>query len=292
MSGEDTLVVLVNYKTQSEIKQLISGPLDDLPVDVVIVDNFTDSGLRTWAVENGVKYIDSGGNVGYSRGNNQGIEYGIGDYEYFFVLNPDTKIIDEDVFSELTKAIRENPETGIVSPSIIDQHGVRYTLPSKPEKALRKMGVLPELPKDSEHLKQVDHVPGSAMMISKDVIEEIGYLDESFFLYVEDTEYCYRARQAGIGVATHIDTEVLHYSSESGQKFEKDYQIYYRSRNRYLLARERFDIPGSLIYSAVITSLLVRDVVNIVSNSEFDLIKPLILGVFDGITNQSGRTRY
>ena len=210
-----TAIIIVNYNSVEDIKRLYDDYIKNIGEDFIVVDNNSSPDLKGWCDTVDVKYIDTGANMGYAGGNNRGINNKIDSYDYFWILNPDTNIIDLDVLDSLITTMGKYSNLGIVVPTIVDQNREQYNLPSRFEDILRKVNILPKLPENNSDLIYTDHVPGSAILLRKDMIREIGLLDERFFLYVEETEYCYRARQHGYHVAIHRRSQIMHQSPES-----------------------------------------------------------------------------
>jgi GT2 family glycosyltransferase len=109
---------------------------------------------------------------------------------------------------------------------------------------------------DENEVTEVEAVSGSCMMIRKALVEEIGYLDEKFFAYQEDADFCFRAREAGWRVFYVPQAQVFHYGGEGGSRVEVYRSIYQWHRSYYLyyrkhLAKEHFIFFNWLIYSLV-----------------------------------------
>lgn len=286
-----TAIITVNYNSVGDIKRLYNDYIKDIGEDFIVVDNNSNSDLQEWCDTVDVKYIDTGKNIGYAGGNNHGINDKIDSYDYFWILNPDTDIIDIDVLNSLTTIMEKYPNLGIVVPTIMDQNREKYDLPSRFEGILRKANILTELPENNDDLIYTDHVPGSAILLRRDMIQEIGLLDERFFLYVEETEYCYRARQHGYHVAIHRGSQIMHQNPESESNYKESYRVYYQSRNRFLLARMRFSLPKRLLYYCALVGFYGYEAVDIAKNNT-SLFLPMILGIIDGIVGNYGRRRY
>jgi GT2 family glycosyltransferase len=188
--------------------------------------------------------IENQENVGFSKANNQGIRIANGDY--VLLLNPDT-VVEEDTITKCLDYLDTNLKAGALGVKMIDGKG-QYLPESKrglptPEVALYKMIGLNKLfPKSKRFGKyhmgfigenqvaEVDVLAGAFMMLRKDVLDEVGLLDESFFMYGEDIDLSYRITQSGYTNIYFPETSIIHYKGESTRKMSVNYVfIFYRA---------------------------------------------------------------
>lgn len=233
----DVSVIIVTYNSRA-----VLGPcLESLKrqtlfrqTEVLVVDNASSDGtpelIRTeypW-----VELVRGSENVGYSRGVNLGIRRAQGDY--LLVLNPDT-VVQEDSIAKLVDFMNGAPNAGIVGPKLIFHDGnLQYScrrfynwkvlvLRRTPLGKIFKnsKAVSDHLMQDFDHesTKDVDWILGACMMVRRKAVESVGLMDERFFLYFEDVDWCYRMRQKGWTVYYHPDSVVVHnYARDSAQK--------------------------------------------------------------------------
>jgi GT2 family glycosyltransferase len=128
------------------------------------------------------------------------------------------------------------------------------------------------MPEDQTHL--VAGVSGSCMMIRREVIDQIGYLDESFFAYQEDADYCLRTRQAGWKVYYYPEAQIIHYGSLGGSRVEpyrsiiewhKSYYLYYQNN----FAKDYFFLFNWLYYLAMLLKLVISLGLNLIRREKF-----------------------
>lgn len=190
--------------------------------DIIVVDNCSsDKTVETLTRDYpDITLIRLPVNTGFAGGNNVGMKAAVEKgYDALFLLNIDT-IIDEDFIHPCLKVLKEHPDIGVVGPVVIDAyqdsviqceggriHAIRANFPyrNRGQRFDRR-----------EEIVDVGYVLGAAMMIRREVIERIGYLDEDYFpAYVEEADFCYRAHQTGYRSVIHRGSAVRHIGEQS-----------------------------------------------------------------------------
>ncbi len=169
-------------------------------------------------------FIQAGGNSGFPAGNNTGMRYGLlkGDGDYYWVLNNDT-VVKEDTLGELVKLAEEGSENGITGSKLLFYHKPGYVQTIGNEKVSWKgigTGRFDGV-KDSEDLCGVIEtrsIIGASMLVKREVIEEIGLMDENYFMYHEESDWCTRARRAGFRLLVNCRSVVLHKEGASTER--------------------------------------------------------------------------
>ncbi|HPR34583.1 MAG TPA: glycosyltransferase family 2 protein [Anaerolineaceae bacterium] len=257
----------------ASIEQYSSG----LTYEVIVVDNGSTDGTTDWIKEHHpeISLTRNQANLGFTRGNNQAMEMAKGDF--ILLLNPDT-FLTEDCFGPQLDFLRENPDIGITIPKVLNADG-SFQQQSRRGDArpievfgyFLKLGKLfPQnkafngylqswLPEDE--VAEVKAVSGSCMFIKREVYEKIGGLDERFFAYQEDSDYCLRARQAGWKVMYVPLSSIIHYAGEGGSKNNPYHSIFQWHRSYYLyyrkhFSREHFFLFNWFYYLVMIAKLL------------------------------------
>lgn len=181
--------------------------------EIIVIDNASEDGTAS-AVESQfpeVYLIRNTENVWFCKANNSGIRKALeGDADYIFLLNDDC-VVDPPALYELVKVAEEDKEVGIVgatvylyeNPAVIGFTGRRLN---------RWLSTTISVSKSEERkdVCVVDHVAGCSMLIKKEVIDKIGLLDEKFFAYFEDLDFCVRAQSAGYKVVYTRKAKVWH----------------------------------------------------------------------------------
>jgi hypothetical protein len=193
-----------------------------------------------------VKVLAQVENVGFSRGNNIGLSQAQG--RHILLLNPDTEIIGS-ALTDMLVYLDGHPAVGIVGPRTRSSDGstqsTRRRFPTlataffestwlqayAPRAVVRRYYV-EDYPDDAE--TQVDWVQGSALMLRRAVYEQIGGLDEGYFMFSEELDWCRRARDAGWQVVYLGSAEILHYGGKSTDQVVAQRHIYFQeSKLRY-----------------------------------------------------------
>lgn len=179
-----------------------------------------------------VNLVENSSNLGFSRAANKGIRESTG--RYVLLLNPDTRILPGSL-EELVGFMDRHPETGIGGAKLLYPDGSlqlscrrfprysfllfgRESLLSRlfPKNRFSREYMLMDL--DYDEVQEVDLVAGAAMMVRRSLLEEIGYLDEDFFLFAEDTDLCFRAKNSGWKVYFIPQARIVHYLGASVSK--------------------------------------------------------------------------
>ncbi len=252
-------VVIINYKTADLTIDCLKSLLAEMNVGdtgVVVVDNNSGDDsvevLRNWLKQHDigkiVTLVESPTNSGFSGGNNIGIS--AMEAEYYLLLNSDT-IIRKHAISNLLESAQKHPEAGLISPRLewLDatpqESCFRYPTPtselidaaaSGPVTRLFKTRVVALKVSDSPVFPQWTSF--ACVLIKADVIKQVGLLDEGFFMYYEDVEFCYRAQKAGWRILHTPAARVVHLrggSSSVKSRARENKRLpryYYASRSR------------------------------------------------------------
>ena len=241
-------VIVLNYNGFSDTLECITSLLKSIPPEtleyqIVVVDNHsTDNSylMLQESLPDSVIILDSKRNGGYAYGNNIGIRYAI-DHgaDYICILNNDT-IITSDFLSPCIDELRNNNTIAFISPMLMNYYdnlvqntgGTISMIRGKstetnknvPERTILK-GIIP-----------CDIVYGAAMLFNSSLIHSIGFLPENYFLFYEETEWCYKAKQAGLTNCINTKTQIIHKKSES-LKSMSEMQCYLMERNRTLFVK-------------------------------------------------------
>ena len=242
MSEPCVFIVILNTNRKQDtleaLASIFAGAYKNL--QVIVLDNQSTDG-SVEAVRAGypqVQLLNLEKNLGYAGNNNVGIEAAMQQgADWVLVLNEDT-ILDPDCLTRLVEAGEADERTGIVGPLVYHHN--------EPE-VIQSAGVWLDFVWRSIHIgqnepdrgqytdpRQVDAISGCAILVRRQVIEQVGSLDERFFYYWEETEWCVRARKAGWRVV-HVPKAKLWHKG-----VQRDYKpslsvSYYNTRNRFLL---------------------------------------------------------
>ncbi len=238
------LVSIVNYKvseyTKGAIRSLLESVEDAGFFKVCVIDNDSQDGsfeiLRDYVSERGwtetVRVIAAPKNGGFSYGNNLALLSSVEDGfvpDYLYLLNPDTEICPGAIANMLF-FMDENPRIGIAGSCVLNEDGTQrpsawrfHSMLGELERTARTGPISRLLSKATmslpslEHAGPVDWVSGAGMMVRREVIEDAGLMDEGFFLYYEETDWCLRALRAGWPTWFNPDSKITHFVGKCTQ---------------------------------------------------------------------------
>ncbi|AFI84247.2 family 2 glycosyl transferase [Methylophaga nitratireducenticrescens] len=255
----DLLIVIINYKTPEmtcDCLASLSPEIANLNIHVVVVDNDSKDDsvkqIQSWMDKNNaeqVHLIPSEFNGGFAFGNNLGLSFI--NARYYLLLNSDT-VVRKGAIETLLETIKTNESAGIVSPRLewLDgkpqQSCFNMHTPVSEFLSAAKTGFFSKLFKKYVVAKPLEHTSSysdwtsfACVMIRQEVFKQIGLMDEGFFMYFEDAEFCHRARKAGWKILNNPEAHVVHLRGGSSP-VKKQTQLrkrlplyYYESRSRY-----------------------------------------------------------
>ncbi len=255
-------ILIVNYKTTELTLSCIRSIYDFSPAclyEIVLVDNGSNDDISAQIGEQfpEVRFIETGGNVGFSRANNLGIHNSRG--EFVVLLNSDTALI-EPIWDAMIDFMRQQTELGVIGCREVDGDG-NFQLscghfPNFQNEIIRKImhyrlsindhKVRDYLDGKFSNLSVVDWVSGSCMMIRRKALEDVGLLDEQFFMYFEDIDFCRRVRDKGWGVRYFPGATICHYGGRSARHNLLHVLVEYRKSQAYF-TRKYYGKLGSLL---------------------------------------------
>lgn len=248
-------IIVLNWNGKEDTVKCLES-LQKIPhVQIILVDNGSTDGsqshFKTHFPE--CTLIETGENLGYAGGNNVGIEYGLKQgLEFFLILNNDT-IVDPDIVHAFLEEFKEYPNAGILGgkiylmsePKRLDHLGGRWN-----SKDL-KFDYVGYRELDDRKLwddpLELDYVCGAAIMVRREVFEKIGLFESQFFLFWEETDFCFRAKRAGFSVMSCPKALVWHKVSASFTG-GKPHAAYFFWRNRLFWIERNFSGARRMLY--------------------------------------------
>jgi GT2 family glycosyltransferase len=234
-------------------------------VEIIVVDNNSSDGSRDYFEGKfpTVSFIWNSENVGFAKANNQAIRICNGDY--ILLLNPDT-VVGEHVLSRVVSFMDSHPNAGAAGVKMINGGGIflpesKRGFPSPWTSFCKIFGLSKLFPRsqmfgkyhliylNENEIHEVDILCGAFMMIRSDVLDKIGLLDESFFMYGEDIDLSYRIALAGYK-NYYIPEKIIHYKGESTRKDTMRYvKIFYYAM--YIFFQKHYPRSG-FFYSMLV----------------------------------------
>ncbi|MCX7834182.1 MAG: glycosyltransferase [Ignavibacteria bacterium] len=239
----DVSVIIVNYNVKDILDNCIASIYKsnntNLNIEIFVVDNNSIDGSQKLIKEKypEVKLIVNKENIGFSKANNIALKQATG--KYILILNPDT-VLEEGTFQKLIGFIKNNPNTGVVTSKLIKANGeldgaCKRSFPTLSVAIPRMLGLSKLFPKskifgkynltylDENQTYEVDSVCGAFMFIPKEVLDEVGFFDEDYFMYGEDIDLCYRIKKTGRKIFYYPEITTIHLKGESTRKTKLSY---------------------------------------------------------------------
>lgn len=262
----DLSIIIVNWK----VRELLGGCLNSIfsrlkgqEFEVIVVDNASEDGsvemIKRKFPE--VKLIINNENLGFAKACNQGIKIAQG--KYLFFLNPDCQVTD-NTYEKIIDFMESHPEVGVGGCYLYYPDGRTqtsfYRFTSLTTLLGRALLLYSFLPKNSLTApfffdcfmknKSIERVCGGAMVVRREAFEEVGLFDESFFLYYEDEDLCYRMKQKGWKIAPIPNTKIIHHHNQSGKKNIRK-AIFSGYQSQFLFYRKFHHHPKVMIFRMI-----------------------------------------
>jgi len=227
-------IVIVNWNTRNLLLRCIGSILDggcSVPCEIIVVDNASADGSvdAVRSAYPNVTVIANDRNLGFASANNVGFARASG--ESILLLNPDT-IVSEKAADKLVAFLEAHSDVGIVGPLIVGQDGCPQIssfgiAPSLREAflhAIRIWRIAPKsrlarqflmIPREPEDWIYTRHLLGACMLVRRRVIDQTNGFDERFFLFLEETDLCYRTQQMGWRIAYYVGARITHLGEQS-----------------------------------------------------------------------------
>lgn len=298
MTNPKVGVVIVNYNgeryTSTCVRSVLKSSYENYLV--IVVDNASsDNSVRLLEEEFNSKIviIKNEKNLGFSAANNIGIKYALeNECEYVILLNNDTEI-DKDLIKNMVKASIEN-NNAIITPKIY-----YYDSPNKIwsaggslnwKKGLSFHYGVNKIDKGQFDVrKEIDFATGCCILIHKSVFDKIGFLAEEYFLYYEDTDFCVRAKMAGIKILYEPSAKLWHKVSSTVGGEESLITLYYSNRNR-LYFNNKFNKKNKFYYlSYFFVTRMVKFLIWLIKGQK-DKIRIVLKAIRDYRNNKMGYT--
>ncbi|MFC1649241.1 glycosyltransferase family 2 protein [Patescibacteria group bacterium] len=249
----DLSIIIVNYNTLEITRDCIESVLKTtsrIDLEIILVDNGSTDGSKVYFTElakkiEKVKYIYNTSNLGFSRANNIGLKNSIGDFT--LLLNSDT-LVKKGSIKKLLDFAKSRDEVGVVGARLLNEDGSTqkscFYFPTL-KRAIgqywqNKHKELDKFAPSSNKPIVVDAVVGAAMLITPESRKSVGLLDERYFMFFEDVDYCRRVSKKGLKTFYIPKSEIIHLHGKSGENLAKSSSQWKRL------------IPSSKIYHGII----------------------------------------
>lgn len=229
----DLTVIVVSWNTRELLRrclQTLKAELQDLDAEVFLVDNASADGSAEMVAQehSWVRLIANSSNLGFAAANNQALETARG--RYVLLLNPDTEVVP-GALSALFAFLGAHPNAGIVAPQLLNSDGTIQRscrqFPTFTNMAYEILGLSRVFPNDARFKaykmldfnhdaeREVDQPEGACLLIRREVIEQVGKLDDGFFMLFEEVDWCFRIKQRGWQIWFTPSAQVIHHYGQS-----------------------------------------------------------------------------
>lgn len=265
----DISVVIVSWNAREHLVkclQSIEETKGDLSLEVLVVDNASSDGSPEAVVERfpGVELIRTGANLGFAKGNNVGIRKSSG--RYLFLVNSDV-IVLPGCFQKMIAFMDLQPGVGMLGPRVWNLDGSFQgscrRLPSLWSSAGRALwlGKLVPIPglfpgshlsaKEHEEIREVEVLVGCFWMVRREALEQVGLLDEDFFMYGEDNDWCKRFAEAGWRLLHYPHADMIHAKGASSANDPVRFSVEIE-KSRFLYWKKHRGSFGRFCYAGIL----------------------------------------
>ncbi len=268
-------IVILNWNTRELLAQCIDEivrHIGNITHEVVVVDNASTDGSQGLLAERfaWVHLIQNTDNVGFARANNRGMRESRG--TNLLLLNTDA-FVQANSLQAMLHVLQTQPRAGIVGAHLLNADGSFQASHTPFPSLLQEFLILSGLgrilrgprypsrgPEENIGPQQVDYVEGAALLVRRAAFEKAGGLDEGFFMYAEEVDWCYMMKQAGWQVWYAPEAKITHLggASSKNRKTAREADLY-RSRVRFF-RKHHGAVPAALLKSLIIASVLAKHV--------------------------------
>ena len=250
----DVSIIVVNWNTKDLLLDCLKSIYDTttgLDIEVIVVDNGSQDGSSKVVKDTfpQVKLIQNSENKGFARANNQALSNAAG--RYILLLNSDAVLTDGSL-AGLVTFMDKTPDAGVAACQYLNRDGSKQNsfdnFPTLATELLNKslLKILfpkkyPSKKKEYHEPMEVDSTIGACMIVQKEAIKQVGMLDEDYFFFLEETDWCFRMHEAGWKIYHLPHIKVYHLQGQSKEKNpSKAWIEYYRSS--YIFFKKRRSI--------------------------------------------------
>jgi len=271
----DVSVSIVNFNAKEYLDRCLTALYKSITrhsFEVIVVDNASNDGSADLVKLKfpSAKLIVNSSNLGFIKANNIGIKNSRG--RYILCLNNDTEVLDGSI-DKLIDFMDSNPDAGAAGPKLLNsdrtlQMQCRREFPTLSNSLFYFSGLNRFFPKnklfggylltylDDKNTVEVDCLCGAAMIVRREAIEKVGLMDESYYMYGDDIDWCYRIKKAGWKIYYLPGAEIIHYGGRGGSRrqsyrnifeFHRAMAVFYRKH----YAKKGFFILNWLVYAGI-----------------------------------------
>ncbi|MCM8709411.1 glycosyltransferase family 2 protein [Clostridium sp. SYSU_GA19001] len=290
-----TIIILVNYNNFTDTIQCVNSlkKLTNKNYEIVIVDN----GSQNNSVEEikkslpNIKLIETGKNLGFAGANNVAIKYGLeNNADFYLLLNNDT-IVEPDFLDNMMEIFKNYSKVGIVGSKIMYYGNKKLIWYAGGKVNWLKFRVehfgLKEIDKGQyDNESEVDFITGCNMLIKKEVLENIGLLEEDYFMYYEDVDFCIKAMMKGYKLIYTPKAVIYHKVSVASGGEDSAFAIKWNTRNKIIFMnkfKKKVKLFSYLVSIAGISVSNIKKWIMYKIKGDYNRASALVEGTIEGI---------
>lgn len=262
-----TSIIIVNWNTKALTERCIQSIYDTIQsgFEIIMVDNGSTDGSAPYIREKypQVHILANSSNKGYACANNQGIRAAQGDL--FLLMNSDTAILSPEPLERIRTFLHDNPAAGIIGAKLLYPNGKIQScgrefisLKTLVKEQLLFRSALPKPMHAGVTALPVDYVDGAFLAIRRNVVDKIGLLNEAYYMYAEDMEWCFAARRAGWQIVVLPDIEILHEHAASSIKRFREILVHNAVNTCRFIAKTRGLQEARSSFYVLLAGMLLR----------------------------------
>jgi GT2 family glycosyltransferase len=267
----DVSIIIVAWNVRELLYNCLKSVFDEtkeISFEVIYVDNASEDGSIEMVLKEfpKVKIIRNKKNEGFIRANNQGIEISKG--RYVLLLNSDTVVLD-DAISKVVKYADANPEAAVVGCKVLNSDETLqrncFMLPSLLNMFLSATYLYKIFPKnrflgrermtwwDFDEAREVETVSGCFSLVRREAIKQVGFMDDTYFVYGDDPDWCYRFKKSGWKIVFNPEPKIIHYGGQNTKHMADKFKLQlYGSKLIFMkLHRNQLGFPLACLLTAL-----------------------------------------
>ncbi len=291
-------IIILNWNGYEDTSELLRS-LKNISYNnysITIIDNNSTNNdvekLKS-KCNNDFEILKSHENLGYAGGNNLGIKYLLeNDGDFVLLLNNDTTV-DEYFLEKLVRKFGTDNTIGISAPQIyfFNQPSKIWSTGGKISK-IRGSGVSyssKNFNKINKRNGSFEFVSGCCMLVKKEVFQKVGFFDENYFLYDEDTDFCFRVKKNGYKICVEPDSKIYHKVKGSTSKLVSTLPLYYETRNRLYFAKKNLEKFSFLTTCYIYATMSLKSFIWIIWG-KYKNVHAVLLAIKEFKHNNMGKT--
>jgi len=276
----DISVCIVNFNSKKQLEKClhtIKPAIKPLSYEVIIIDNYSKDGSQELIKKHfeKVRLITNNRNNGYTSEINRAMKIGKGKYK--LIMNPDSRLMPKSIINLVT-FMKQKKRSGIAGPLVLNEDGsfqwsCRRGVARPFAVFCYFLGIAKLFPQypiftgyhlnhlDVKEINEVSGVSGSCMLVDQELINDIGYFDERFFAYQEDSDYCLRAINSGWKVYYNPNSMVIHKGGHGGSNSVPFRSIFEWHRSYILYYFKHFSKDYGIVFNSLYFVIMVSKLI-------------------------------